>query len=80
VGRRGVISLFKLFLPAFATCRGRGRGVGTLWSRPPWFSLKTTCTFKDDVTVIILLDISFMFVVGLDEEEDRRERKTSQKV
>ncbi len=26
VGRRGVISLFKLFLPAFATCRGGGRG------------------------------------------------------
>ncbi len=33
VGRRGVIiSLFKWFLPAVATCRGRGGGmVGTLW-------------------------------------------------
>jgi hypothetical protein len=29
-GRRGVISSFKWFLPAFATCRGRGEGVGTL--------------------------------------------------
>jgi hypothetical protein len=28
VGRRGVISLFKLFLPAFATRRGRGVGGG----------------------------------------------------
>jgi hypothetical protein len=37
--------------------------------------------FKDDVTLFsssFLRD--FMFVVGLDEEEDRRERKTSQKV
>jgi hypothetical protein len=33
LGRRGVICSFKLFLPAFATLRGRGRGVGTLWGR-----------------------------------------------
>ncbi len=33
VGRRGVISSFKLFLPVVATGRGRGRGVGTLWRK-----------------------------------------------
>ncbi len=30
VGRRGIISSFKFFLPAFATRRGRREGVGTL--------------------------------------------------
>ncbi len=34
VGRRGVFSSFKWFLPAFATRRGRGGGVGTLWLNP----------------------------------------------
>ncbi len=32
-GGGGVISSFKWFLPAFATCIGRGRGIGTLWYR-----------------------------------------------
>ncbi len=31
VGRKGVISSFKLFLPSFATRKGRGEGFGTLW-------------------------------------------------
>jgi hypothetical protein len=34
VGRRGVISSFKWFLPLFATRRGRGKGVGALCPRP----------------------------------------------
>jgi hypothetical protein len=33
VGRRGAISSFKWFLPAFATSRGRGERVRTLWSQ-----------------------------------------------
>jgi hypothetical protein len=36
VGRRGIYSSFKLFLPVFATRRGRGEwvgGVGALWSK-----------------------------------------------
>jgi hypothetical protein len=36
VGRRGVISSFKLFLPVFATLRGRGGG----GLSPLWFSLR----------------------------------------
>jgi len=31
VGRRGVISWFKRFLPVFAPRRGEGEGVGALW-------------------------------------------------
>ncbi len=31
VGRKGVISSFKWFLPVVATCRGGGGEVGTLW-------------------------------------------------
>ncbi len=35
VGRRGVISSLKFFLPAFAVLIGRGVGVGTLWYLHP---------------------------------------------
>ncbi len=38
VGRRGVISSFKWFLPAVPTCRGGG--VGTLWSRAESYERK----------------------------------------
>jgi hypothetical protein len=31
VGRRGVNSSFKLFLPVFATWRGRGEGIRAVW-------------------------------------------------
>jgi hypothetical protein len=40
MGRRGVISSFKWFLPTFPARRGRGGGVGTLWVCPRLSSLK----------------------------------------
>ncbi len=39
VGRRGVISSFKWFLPVFATRRGRGEGVCAFWERQVVVSL-----------------------------------------
>jgi hypothetical protein len=45
VGRKGVISPFKLFLPVFATRRARGEGVGA-----PWF--QQTRLLSDSFKVI----------------------------
>ncbi len=57
MGRRGGISSFKLFLPAFATRRGRGGGLGTLLA----VSLTDSFTAEFNLfilTVLIASDLS----------------------
>ncbi len=46
-GEEGVISSFKWFLPAVATCRGRGGGVGTLWFQPYSHLVLGECSGED---------------------------------
>ncbi len=69
VGRRGVISSFKWFLHAFATRWGRGVGRYPVTTPPPpalpqppfvFPSWSMDISFKDDVTVIFVLGVSFI--------------------
>jgi hypothetical protein len=63
VGRRGVISSFKLFLPVFATRRGRGEGVGALWGQPG-FTYTSPLSFYDWPKFYLYPPIAVQYPLG----------------